>query len=257
MKVPLAVTVAGKHPARYLDVALARAAAWGLPVIDRPEKGSITAMLERAEALLVLGGDGWHLTDPTGALGFTPGMARVRIKRLAAGDVQQPDMVVRLCELKPGDAVLDGTLGLAADALVCEHVVGPTGRVIGVEASRPLFLLVSEGLKAAGSAIEVRSGAVLEVLQGMADGAVDCVILDPMFEARKASSPAFDMLRRYAVHEPLTKETLEEAQRVARRWVVVKGGRYGQEFKRLGLVAVPMTRETPLIWARLPGRAAR
>lgn len=254
MKVPLGVTVAGKHPARWLDEARARAAEWGLPLIDRPLKGSLaTVLAEHADALLVLGGEGWTLTDAAGAIGFSPGMARVRIKRLAAG--QADDVLVRLCELKAGDVVLDGTLGLAADALVCEHLVGPTGRVIGVEASRALFLLVREGLRRAGSKIEVQHGTALEVLRRQPSASVDCVILDPMFDRPKRSSEAFDMLRRFAVHEPLGADALAEARRVARRWVVVKGGRWGKDFKRLGLSAIRLTRASPLMWARVEGGA--
>jgi len=125
--------------------------------------------------------------------------------------------------------------------------------VIGVEASLAMFALVSEGLKAMGSTIDVRHGSSLEVLRAMPAGSVDCVVIDPMFDRPKKSSPAFEMLRRFAVHEPLERETLEEAQRVARRWVVVKGGRFGREFARLGLTPLPMPRSAALMWARLPG----
>ena len=38
---------------------------------------------------------------------------------------------------------------------------------------------------------------------------------------------------------------------MARRWVVVKGGRYGKEFARLGLTALKLTRFKPLVWARV------
>jgi hypothetical protein len=60
------------------------------------------------------------------------------------------------------------------------------------------------------------------------------------------------LLRRFAVHEPLERDTLEEARRVARRWVVVKGGRFGRDFARLGLTPMPMPRSAQLMWARLP-----
>ncbi|MFZ5443488.1 MAG: class I SAM-dependent methyltransferase [Myxococcota bacterium] len=252
MKLPLGVTVAGKHPGRYLDEAKARAAEWGLPLLERPLKGSLAELLEtRADALFVLGGDGWVLADAAGSLSFSPGMSLLRIKRLAAG--QADDVIVRLCELRPGDSVLDGTLGLAADAQVCAHVVGATGRVVGVEASRALALLAREGLRRAGSPIEVVHGSTLEVLRRQEAGSFDCVILDPMFELPRRASPAFETLRRFAVHEPLDAETLAEARRVARRWVVVKGGRYGKDFKRVGLAPVELTRGSPVMWARVPG----
>lgn len=250
MTLPLAVTVTAKKPGRFLEVAKAKARAWGLPFVERAEKTPLP--LEVADAFLVLGGEGWTLSDAEGSLTFTPGMARVRIKRIALGQ-QEDDVILRLCELKAGDSVLDATLGLAGDAQVMAYKAGPTGRVIGVEASLAMFALVSEGLKAMGSTIDVRHGSSLEVLRAMPAGSVDCVVIDPMFERPKKSSPAFEMLRRFAVHEPLERETLEEAQRVARRWVVVKGGRFGREFARLGLTPLPMPRSAALMWARLPG----
>jgi len=164
-------------------------------------------------------------------------MAAVRVKRLGTPQ-QEEDVVVRLCELKAGDSVLDATLGLGSDALVCARAVGPSGRVIGVEASLPLYALASEGLRtkppfADSAVIDVRRGHALQVLEALESHSIDCVIFDPMFDLPKSSTPSFDMLRRYALHEPLDEATLAEARRVARRWVVVKGGRYGKEFARL------------------------
>ncbi len=257
---PLAVTVTAKKPGRFEAEARARAAAWGLPYVNRPAKSALEPMFEAdARALLVLGGKGWALHDAEGTLAFTPGMARVRIKRLQhhaahpdeAPDFQE-DLLVRVSGLSAGDVVLDATLGLGADALVCEYRVGARGKVIGVEASLPLFALASEGLERAGSAIEVRHGDALTLMRSMSARSVDCVILDPMFDRPKSSSPAFDILRRYAVHEPLEPPTLLEARRIARRCVVVKGSRYGNDFKRLGLTELTLNKHLgPLIWARL------
>lgn len=254
--IPLAVTVSARHGQRLSSVAKAQAAAWGLPWLDRPEKGGLEALLvDQADALLILGGEGWVLRDRHGEVGFSPGLAMVRIKRLVAGR-QAEDLLVRLAELTAGDVVVDATMGLAADALVCARAVGESGRVIGVEASLPLFLLVREGLSrmppfAQSCAIEPRFGRVEQVLAELPDRSVDCVLFDPMFDRPRRSSGSFEVLRRFAVHEPLTAEQLLEARRVARRWVVVKVGRYGRELRRLGLTPVPHTRCGPLQWARV------
>lgn len=258
MTVPLAVTVTAKQTGRYLVRAREQALAWGLPFLERPPRTPLEQTLgTQAEALLVLTGEGWKLHDAQGSLYFSPGMATVRIKRLGT-PAQEEDVLVRLCELKAGDSVLDCTLGLGADALVCARVVGPSGRVIGVEASLPLFALASEGLKTPpfedSAVVEVRHGRALEVLRTLEAHSLDCVIFDPMFDLPKGSTPSFDMLRRYALHEPLDEATLAEARRVARRWVVVKGGRYGKELTRLGLTALRLTRFKPLVWARVGPR---
>jgi hypothetical protein len=253
VKVALAVTTTGKAPGRHVDLARAKAEAWGLPFFERPLKSPIERLLEHAGALLVLGGSGWALCDASGSCGFSPGLATVRLKRLDKGE-QAQDVIVRLGELRAGDVVVDGTVGLAADALVCARAVGPTGRVLGAEASLAIWALVSEGLApdARSAPIEVRRLTARELLQGLPDRSADVVCLDPMFDRPGKAAPGFAVLRRYAVHEPLDEATLAEARRVARRWVLVKAGRYGQEFERLGLREERLVRGSPVRWARVP-----
>ena len=248
----VAVTVTPKTPGRYEAVARAKAATWGVPFVERGLKSPIEPFFEQFDAVLVLGGKGWTLHDRSGELTFSPGLGLVRIRRRATG-IGGEDLLIRLLELKAGDTLFDGTVGLAADAVVCEDVVGPAGRVIGVEGSLPLYLLVSEGLRAMGSQIELRHDTVKHALQQQGTGSVDCVMLDPMFEQPQKASPSFEILRRFALHEPLDAETLHEARRVARRWVVVKGGRRGKDFVRLGIPTAPlMHRNSPVLWGRLP-----
>lgn len=260
--IPLAVTVSARNPGRHSPRARALAAEWGLPFIEREERSPIESLLERAaSALLVLSGDGWALHDAQGELRFSPGMAQVRIRRLQHHDAHpevdptfQDDMLLKLCALQPGDQVFDATLGLAADALVCAWRVGSEGRVIGVEASLPLFALVSQGLAAheLGPRLDVRHGDALAIMKREPSRSVDCVILDPMFEKPRSSAPPFEVLRRHAVHEPMGVEVLHEAQRLARRVVVIKGGRSSNDFRRLGLKPVPSHKLGPLMWATLP-----
>jgi hypothetical protein len=258
--IPLGVTVSARGGARFRTLAQAKAREWELPFVPREPSGGIEVLLEHAaEALLIVGGTGWVLRDRAGELGFGPGMAKVRIKRFESlVHLQQPDHLVQYGELKPGDHVIDATLGLAVDALVCAHAVGVKGRVEGFEASRPLFLLASEGLArlkpfAPMCRVEPWFGRASELLAERATGSADVVLLDPMFDLPKKSSGAFETLRRHAVHEPLDEATLAEARRVARRWVLVKAGAWGREFRRLGLTAEPRSRSAPVQWARVPG----
>jgi hypothetical protein len=251
---PLGVTV-GAHGERFVEEARRKAAEWGLPYLERPTKGGVAALLQRsARACLVRSADGWALRDSRGTLTFTPGMAQLRLKRLAAG--RHDDVLLRLAELQPGDTVVDATVGLAADALVCARAVGPDGHVIGVEGSLPVWIVVSEGLarrpvEPAACRIELVLGRARDVLAGMAARSADVVTLDPMFDRPKKSSPHFELFRAYALHEPLDAETLAQARRVARRWVVVKGGRYGRDFKRLGLRPMELNRFGPVMWTRV------
>jgi hypothetical protein len=233
--------------------ARACAHAWGVPFFEREKNTGLPQ-----GTFLVLGGDGWTLRDSAGALKFSEGLARLRIKRLEAGE--NDDVLVRLCELKAGDHVLDCTFGLGADAQVCAHVVGGQGRVVGLEKSFPLWALASEGLKALVASprhapIEIRHADCVEYLRAQMPLSFDSVLFDPMFGRRKKASPAFELLRAHAEAAPLPVEAIGLAPRVARRWVVVKGARYSEDLERLGLTPEPLSRYSDVVWARVRGGA--
>jgi hypothetical protein len=126
-------------------------------------------------------------------------------------------------------SLLDGTLGLANDALHAALVLG--GRIVGVEGSPVLHALLEEGLVRlaraypAAAPIELRFGRTLEVLRSLPTGGFDVVFLDPMMSKPKKSAPSFEVLRDFAVPDRATPELLEEAARVAKRRVVLKLGK--------------------------------
>lgn len=245
------VTISHSVAPELLARARQAATAWGLPFHEREKNTGLPP-----GTFLVLGGDGWTLRDANGALRFSEGLARLRIKRLEAGETD--DVLVKLCELKAGDHVLDCTFGLGADAQVCAHVVGGQGRVVGIEKSLPLWALAAEGLKGQvqspkAAPIEVRHADCVDFLKAQRPQSFDCVLFDPMFGKRKKASPAFELLRAHADHAPLPAEAIGLARRAARRWVVVKGARYTQDIKRLGLTPEPLSRYTDVVWARVRG----
>lgn len=250
---PLAVTTSGNPPEALVARARSRAREWGLPYVTRPRKAPLGPLLASvADAFLVFEREAVTLTDAEGSFAFHAGMAHLRRLRLETGG---GDTLVRLAGLRPGDTVLDCTLGLGQDALVCARAVGPAGRVVGLEASLALYAVVSEGLAAydvgpASTRVRAHHADAREWLARQESGSFDVVLFDPMFEKPKKSQPAFEVLRRFAEHAPLEVETLAEARRVARRWVLVKTGKHGEELARLGLTAEPGSRYTSLQWAR-------
>jgi hypothetical protein len=257
--VPLAVTVSGKVEPHVVDHAKERAREWGLPFLPRRPKESLAGLFARAEALLAFDAEGVVLRDAKGAFRFHPGLAHLRVKALERGEVD--DRLLRAAEPREGDLILDCTLGLAQDALVMSRAVGPTGRVVGLETSVALHAVVSEGLGRLGPLprscrIEALRGDFARYLAGSASASFDVVVFDPMFERPKKAQPAFELLRRFACADPLTSEILQEARRVARRWVVVKGARYSRDLKKLGLVPLQASRSAPVLFARVEGLEA-
>ncbi len=232
-----------------------------MPFLPRRAKEGIADWLgSRAQALLIFGHDGVTLWDQEGHHGFHGGMAHLRRRRWAEGD--RTDTFVRMTQLRPGDAVLDCTLGLGQDAMMASIAVGPTGRVVGVEKSLPLYALVSAGLESYelgpdSCRVEVVHADAREYLRTLPSRSFDVVFFDPMFSKPRKAQPGFDVLRRFADYAALTPETLQEGRRVARRWVVVKGSKHSDDLKKLGITAEPGSRYTDVIWGRIGPLEAR
>lgn len=252
-RAPLAVTTSGKLDDRVIALARGSAQACGLTFVERRRKAPLRPMLDRVDALLVFERKAVVLCDREGSLRFSPGMARLRIKRLQA-QVRE-DRLLDLAAFQPGDSVLDCTLGLAGDALVAAYAVGPTGSVVGLEKSLAIYALVSSGLPAfeapEACRIDVRHADAAEFLARQPDRSFDAILFDPMFDRPRRCSPAFEILRRHAEHAPLTSAALEDARRVARRIVLVKGPRYSTAWKRLGLQPEQGSPHSQVCWARL------
>lgn len=206
----------------------------------RPRDGRpLHEILAEAEGrpVLVLGEKRADLYDGNLAWRASAGLAFLRLLRARHGP---PDPLVAAADLKAGERVLDATLGLAGDALLAAQATNTT--VVGLEQSGLLGAFTQAGLtrlpghgREPGSLIDVRHQDHRSFLKAQQTGSFDVVLLDPMFRIKGDAGPLFDLLRAHADHAELTKETLTEARRVARRGVLVKDHARGAELQRLGL----------------------
>ncbi|MFS0553158.1 class I SAM-dependent methyltransferase [Brevibacillus sp. 179-C9.3 HS] len=215
----------------------------GLQVVNRRDL-SLGQMRKRygVEEVLVVSARGARLEVPgKKPFFFHPNTSAFRIKRLMRGDT---DTMLVACQIHPGDQVLDATLGLGADAIVFSHATGENGRVVGIESERLLAVLVEDGLRHWSSdaeeleqamrRIEVRCGNHLEVLRELPARSFDVVYFDPMFEITVQSSSGIAGVRELANADALSQEAVLEAQRVARKRVVMKEGKTGRMYERFG-----------------------
>jgi tRNA1(Val) A37 N6-methylase TrmN6 len=136
--------------------------------------------------------------------------------------------------------VLDATLGLGGDALVAAAATG--ARVVGLETDGVVGAFTQAALqrlprhgREPGQRVQVIHADHRAWLRQQPDRSFDVVLLDPMFRRAGESGPLFALLRTHGEHAPLDRETLREAQRVARRGVLVKDAARGEELQRLGL----------------------
>ena len=244
------------HPSSE-DSAAAEAGAGrrGLALSPRGVRSLATVARDAgADAVLVLGARHASLWAGGREHAWHAGMAELRLRRMERGEQATRDGFLEAAALRPGDAVLDATLGLGMDALVAAGAVGPAGRVLGVEASLPLAALVAEGLardpSPAARRVEVVRDDSARVLHRLPDRSFDVVVFDPMFRQGRAANVAFDLVRRLGSPAPLASGTLARARRVARRHVVVKDGVPGWDLARLGLAPLPCARWARRLYAR-------
>jgi 16S rRNA (guanine1516-N2)-methyltransferase len=213
----------------------------GAVLVPRKKKGVKTIQETYGGYALIVAGEQVKLYVGETEFFFHPGMANTRIKRLKHGD---NDIVINRSGVRPGDTVLDCTMGLGSDAIVFAHAVGPEGRVTGVEASPVIASLVRRGLQEftvdvkkvneAMRRVEVVAADHLEYLRTLPDQSVDIVYFDPMFRRTVEDSLAMEPLRLLGDDRELSQEAVDEAKRVARRRIVMKERWHSKQFARLG-----------------------
>jgi 16S rRNA (guanine1516-N2)-methyltransferase len=160
---------------------------------------------------------------------FHPGLFKIRLLNyLRTGR----EAMIEAMDLKEGESVLDCNLGLAQDALMAAFV--SKRKVLGVEKEPVIYEIVKRGLK------KYRPSGKLEVadfvfklvephlsdnyqfLKGLPDKSFDIVYFSPMFVKPKWHCDVMSPFREVAPKDFISPETLKEAERVARKRVVIK-----------------------------------
>ena len=184
----------------------------------------------------------YHRSNPTQPVFFHPGMAQQRLAALQRGE---PERLVARAQVRTGDTIVDATLGLGTDSLVLAQAVGEQGRVIAIEASfvlARLFLFEKyypgpnyPWLQPLLNRIEVMMGDHTQVLSKMPSASVDVVVFDPMFRKPVPRESNLSAAREFTLPARLAEAAWREAQRVARRTVVLKERPDSGEFQRFSL----------------------
>jgi hypothetical protein len=181
-------------------------------------------------------------------------MAFLRLLRARRGE---QDPLVACAGLRPGDSVLDATLGLGGDALVSASVTGAP--VTALEKDGVLAAFTQAGLRRlpghareAGDRVNVVRSDHRLWLREQGAASFDVVLLDPMFRRPADAGPLFELLRERADHGPLEADTLNEARRVARHGVLVKDAAPGDELRRLGLEPLLSRRSAAIAFGWAP-----
>lgn len=220
---------------RVTQELLARAQTWATrlqaPLVPRTDSLAKETAEHGVKGVLVVTPERVTYHEPATGLEyfFHPSMAKVRLHNCLRG---HEDPMLQAMNLQNGNTVLDCTLGRASDATICAWKVGPEGRVLGLEKSRILAELTMDGLQhyqdpshkltALLRRIEAVCADYNEYLPKCADSSFDVVYFDPIFHDPLERSQAMAPLRELADPGTLKAPAVAQAQRVARRCVVIK-----------------------------------
>jgi 16S rRNA (guanine1516-N2)-methyltransferase len=174
---------------------------------------------------------------------YHPNLGYLRLSNYLQG---QNDWLLAAAEVQPTDAILDCTLGYAGEATLFATQVGDTGEVHGIEGIPELGIIVREGLQttqtqqvkineAMRRVKVVHLGHHLEYLQTCPDKRYDIVYFDPFFDVDVDKPGTLNALRFFGDHRPLTLESVNEAKRVARRFVIIKAGKWSHQLETFGI----------------------
>jgi len=164
---------------------------------------------------------------------FHPNMALLRGLNVLRG---WRDVYVDAAGFQPGDHVLDCTVGFATEAMLASLLVGPEGRVVGLESQAELAAVVRDGvrrfpitpkLRDALQRVEIVTADYRTYLATCAERTFDIVAFDPFFSERvQGSEHALDPLHAFGNQAPLDPASVERATKVARRRVIVKHAKW-------------------------------
>jgi 16S rRNA (guanine1516-N2)-methyltransferase len=179
------------------------------------------------EAILVVESDRLSALKDGKRFFFHPSLAVIRKSNL---DTAERDYLIESLELNGDEEVLDCTLGLGSEAILMAHFL-PQGRVIGLEKSPLIKLVVEDGIKRKEKLYKWIQKAVerIEIVQAdykefirKTERKFDCVYVDPMFEHPSYDSSAMNSMRPFADKSNVEIEDIEIMKEIAKKRVVVK-----------------------------------
>jgi 16S rRNA G966 N2-methylase RsmD len=203
----------------------------GFPYHPRRNVNVTRALAEAgADRLLIVSHERLTLRDAAGVEFFYhPNMALLRGLNVLRG---WRDVYVDAARLEAGQSVLDCTVGFAAEAMVASLIVGPEGKVVGLESVPELAAVIRDGvrrfainakLRAALARVEIVTADYRDYLAASPERSFDIVYFDPFFAERLyGSEHTLDPLHAFGNPSPLDPAAVLRAMAVARRRVIVK-----------------------------------
>ncbi len=194
----------------------------GLPAILKSENAQKAVVVETNDLVLA------HL-DGT-FYRYHPNLGLIRALNLLRG---QRDLFADSVNLKPGDSILDCTIGFGCEAILAAILVGETGRVVGLESVPELALITKTGLaeremkqkklEEPMRRVEVQCADYTKYIDELLPDIFDVIYFDPFFGERiEGSEINIDPLKKFGNHSSLDVDAFKKAIQLAGRRVVLK-----------------------------------
>ncbi|WP_042144616.1 class I SAM-dependent methyltransferase [Paucisalibacillus sp. EB02] len=240
------ITTPGKSSSKIVGRAKKLSIYYGLPYKERLGV-SIQTMKKKYRDDIVIVENDRIVISPLHSekeMFYHPNLALIRAKRIMNGGKGGQEPLISIAKLKEGMSFLDCTLGLASDSIIASLIVGPTGKVTGIEGNQLLHFLTHAGLASFSSGHEEVDAAMrridvihqdhLNYLRECETDSFDVVYLDPMFHESIDTSNGINLIREQALRTNISDELIHEAIRVARARVVLKDHWKSDRFARFG-----------------------
>ncbi|MCS7175706.1 class I SAM-dependent methyltransferase [Pseudothermotoga sp.] len=225
----------------------------GLPYLSRKNHSNLLSFVGD-DYCYVVESDRIVVKYKNGSLFFHPSTAKVRMRNIKKG---LKDHLIECLGLKGDELILDTTFGLGAEAILMAGFLRE-GRILGLEASVPIYIVVREGLKTyrdkeewiniAMSKIELLNCDFRTYLSSCPDGFFDIVYCDPMFENPVYESSSMNPLRPFAVYATVTGADVREMIRVARKKVVLKAHAKDSMFERIKVDMITGSKKSQVLY---------
>lgn len=226
------VITTDRHPSKQMiDDALALSRRWNKPYANRDHRSIEFFKKTYGKSVLSIDKE-LNFTVYTlkgQRLFYHPGLFKIRVLNfLKTGH----DAMIDAMNLREGYTVLDCNLGLAQDALLSAFVSKKT--VIGLEKDAVIAEMVRRGLKTyrpigklsiarfAFKLVKVMNADNANYLSDLPDKSFDVVYFSPMFIKPKWHCDVMSPMREVAVKDFVSRDVLKQAERVARKRVVIK-----------------------------------
>ncbi len=224
-----------------------------IPYLPRKDYPNIHSMIQK-EYCYVVEKSRIAVKSDHGEFFFHPSMAKVRMKNIKNG---LKDHLIECLQLTGDEVILDTTLGLGSEAILMAAFLS-RGKVVGVEGSTPIFVVVRDGLEnyrakenwinSAMKKIQILHADFKKFLRSCSEGSYDIVYCDPMFENPILESSSMNPLRPFAIYDTVDIDDIEQMLRVAKKKVVLKAHAKDSLFKRIAVDKIFGSRKSQVFY---------